>query len=60
MFEVYIGTGDSKKPIKRFDKRNDAIKMAWSQHDKTLSHHGVTKEGKVIFNTDFNDPEFCS
>lgn len=60
MFEVYVGTGGNKKPIKKFDKRNDAIEMAWSQRDKTLNHHGVIKEGEVIFNTDFNDPEFCS
>lgn len=60
MFEVYAGTGENKQSLKRFDKLNDAILLAWAQHDITLNHHGVLQEGKVIFNTDFSDPEFVT
>lgn len=60
MFEVYAGTGENKQPIKSFDKLNDAILLAWEKYDKTTDHHGVRKEGRVVFNTDFSDPEFVT
>ena len=60
MFEVYTGTGESKQPIKSFEKRNDAIKLAWDQRDRTSNHYGVRKDGKVVFNTNFSDPEFVA
>ena len=58
MFEVYIGAGKNKQLIKSFDKLNDAIILAWNERYKTLDHHGVIKENKVVFNTNFGDPEF--
>ena len=60
MFEVYTGTGDNKQSVKELEKRNDAIQWAWDKRDShiTNAHHGVRHKGKVIFNTDFNDPEF--
>ena len=58
MFEVYSGTNNSKQSVESFDVRNDAIRLAWQQHAKTETHHGVMVDGKVIFNTDFDDAEF--
>jgi hypothetical protein len=58
MFEVYSGTNDSKQSVEVFDRRNDAIRLAWREHTKTETHHGVMADGKVIFNTDFEDIEF--
>ena len=60
MFEVYTGTGDNKQSVGKSEKRNDAIALAWEKYDKTSKHHGVKHKGKVVFNTDFNDPEFLT
>ena len=56
MFEVY--TGDDKQSVTQFELRTDAILIACQKHAKLGIHHGVRFASKVIFNTNFNDPEF--
>lgn len=59
-FEVYSGTGEDKQPAGKRETLNDAITYAWERHGKTYDHYGVLYQGKVVFNTNFNDPEFDS